>query len=114
MTKYSVIPLHINKASANAVKLYSILKSYCMDKQYCFPSQKTLSEDMGCTTRTVRRILEELIAIQAISIEPRYSSDGTQTTNIMRIYSEEPDLETPLPLDTSVHPPWTPVSYRNK
>jgi biotin operon repressor len=33
---------------------------YCGNNEWCFPSQKTLAKDMGCSDRYVRELIKEL------------------------------------------------------
>ena len=46
--------------SANAKVIYCLLLSHAWQDNECFPGQDTLGEYMGCTSRQVRTILQEL------------------------------------------------------
>lgn len=46
--------------SISARLLYCVLASYAWDKDFVFPTQKTLSEDIGLSIRRVRDLLKEL------------------------------------------------------
>ena len=48
---------------------YALLLSYAWQSGQCFPSQKTLARDMGCTPRTTIRALKELQKHKLIRIE---------------------------------------------
>ncbi|WP_315119188.1 helix-turn-helix domain-containing protein [uncultured Clostridium sp.] len=66
--------------SIGAFKLYSILSTYCYGrKDSCFPSQKTLANDMGKSTRTIRRYLSELEDNDLIRIKRRGSNSSIYT-----------------------------------
>lgn len=46
--------------SISARYLLIVLLRYMMQKDFCFPSQKTLSKDLGFTSRYIRTLLKEL------------------------------------------------------
>jgi len=63
MKDYTLIPneyLSEMTLSVNAKYLLCVLLKRCGVKAYCWPTQKTLSKTMNCTTRTVRKYLTEL------------------------------------------------------
>jgi len=69
------------KISIQARHLYTILQSYCWDKDYCFPSQKTLAKDMGICDRRIRDLLQELKKNKCIEIH----KPGRYSTNIYEL-----------------------------
>ncbi|MEW9094142.1 MAG: helix-turn-helix domain-containing protein [Clostridiaceae bacterium] len=78
--------------SMGAFKLYSILSTYCYGKKdSCFPSQKTLANDMGKCTRTIRRYLKELELNNLISVKRRGSNSSIYTlvNKIERAYVDK-------------------------
>jgi DNA-binding transcriptional regulator YhcF (GntR family) len=56
----SIIFDHANKIKANGIMVYSFLACHADKKQSCFPSQKYISEKLGCSRATVSRTLKEL------------------------------------------------------
>ncbi|MFD3157022.1 helix-turn-helix domain-containing protein [Haloimpatiens sp. FM7330] len=60
--------------SGQVLKLYCILESYCFGKKnYCFPSQKTLSLKLGKSVRTIQRYLKILFKLGIVKIKRRGS-----------------------------------------
>jgi len=50
-----------NKALSVGAKLYyAMLLKYAREKDYCFPGQQTLAQDMGSSERSVRTYQKEL------------------------------------------------------
>lgn len=60
------------KLSAADKIVYMSLFSRCRNKNYCFPSIETISNDSGISKRQVNRALLRLASAQLIAIEPRY------------------------------------------
>ena len=77
MTDFTMIPNEIisNKnISQGAFKLYCILNNYCYgNKDTCFPSQRTLADQMKKCMRTIQRYIKELIENGIIIIKRRGS-----------------------------------------
>jgi hypothetical protein len=46
--------------SVGAKLYYAMLLKYAREKDYCFPGQQTLAEDMGSSERSVRTYQKEL------------------------------------------------------
>tara|TARA_Y100001973_G_C5114936_1_gene289612 strand:- start:31 stop:789 length:759 start_codon:yes stop_codon:yes gene_type:complete len=75
--RFSIIPEWITyaKVSDKAVRLYSVLCRFADNQTHeAFPSRETLAEKMMCSTRSVDRATEELIAIDAIIKKQRHNS----------------------------------------
>lgn len=51
------------------------------DYGVCWPSASTLARKCGISTRTVRRILHELVQCGLIRAEPQFRKDGSRTAN---------------------------------
>ena len=62
--------------------LLRILVDSMGDKNTCWPSLKTLAEEVGVTVRHLRRMLRHLEAAGWIKSEARYRSDRSQTSNV--------------------------------
>lgn len=59
-----------NNVSRGARLLAIVLNSYCFgDKDTCYPSQKRLGEDLGCSVRTIQRYLKELTEAGIVQIK---------------------------------------------
>ena len=48
------------KLSVGAKLYYAMLLKYAREKDYCFPGQQTLAEDIGASERSVRTYQKEL------------------------------------------------------
>src|SRR6266568_3367516 len=59
----------LKNADAATTKGFAMLLSYAWQKDYCYPGQKTLAEDLGLTDRSVRTHLKALEAIGLLSIK---------------------------------------------
>lgn len=49
-----------SQLSIPARYLYCVLLRYCGKNEWCYPSQKTLGIDLGCSARHVRDLIKEL------------------------------------------------------
>ena len=60
---FSKIPkTMIRSLSARALQVYAVLGDYRNQKlAYAWPSQKTIADDIGCSDRTVRDAIRELV-----------------------------------------------------
>lgn len=94
------------KLSRNSKTTYSLLLDYAWQTGSCFPGQQTLAKELGVSTRTIQRDLEELKAFGLIDWKQR----GKNRTNIYYILPldflyTEPDkktvLHTSLEVDTT-------------
>jgi GntR family transcriptional regulator len=76
------IPANLSPA---ARLLLMLLQEYCgfgsARKEFCWPSQRTLSERMGCSRRYVGKLLLRLIQSGYVSSEARFRRDGSRTSN---------------------------------
>jgi len=86
---FAIVPEWVLDApiTAQAVRLYAVLKRYA-DKTdgTCYPSHKTIAKRMGVSISTVKRAMEELQTISAVTIEPRYNNaTGEQTSNLYTV-----------------------------
>ena len=64
--------------------LLRILVDSMGDKNLCWPSLKTLAEEVGVTVRHLRRMLRHLETAGWIESEARFRSDRSQTSNLYR------------------------------
>ena len=61
-----------NKELSVGAKLYyAMLLKYAREKDYCFPGQQTLAEDMGSSERSVRTYQKELEDAQFLEVTQR-------------------------------------------
>lgn len=74
-----------------AVRLYAVLGRYSDEKGVCWPSRRALAIRLHVSVDTVDRALKELLALDAVAVEPRYSDDG-QTSNRYFVYRSMPDM----------------------
>lgn len=59
-----------------AKHLLLTLAGYCNRNYYCFPSQKTLAEDLSTTRETVNRTMKELVAMGLVDVRKRKVKNG--------------------------------------
>ena len=67
------------------------------DQGICWPSVATLASKVGVSTRTVRRVMHELISGELLSTEQRYRSDGSCSSNRYRLQLAGGDKLSPAP-----------------
>ena len=91
---YATVPEWVlySDVSANAVRLYATLTRYVGLNEAGWPSRKTLAGRTHLSPTTVDRALQELVDLGALHIEPRYRSDGSQTSSLY--YLTTPDATT--------------------
>lgn len=65
----SIIFDYAKKINATGIMVYSLLACFANKNQSCFPSQKYISEKLGCSRATVNRTLKELEDKGLIRIE---------------------------------------------
>lgn len=58
--------LQESQLSISARYLYCVLRKYCGQDEDCFPSQATLALQLGVVTRTIRKLLKELISADLV------------------------------------------------
>lgn len=102
----SIIFDYASKVNATGIMVYSLLACLADKKQSCFPSQKYISEKLGCSRAAVNRTLKELEGNGLIRIEkldtyrcayhllkvgcPDMKQDGfTDETNVARDETSE-------------------------
>lgn len=64
MKNFTVVPNEIlgsSHLSIPARYLHLVLMRHCGQDEHCFPSQRTLAETLGCSSRHIRNLLQELI-----------------------------------------------------
>jgi hypothetical protein len=67
------------------------------DQGICWPSVATLASKVGVSTRTVRRVMQELISGKLLAAEQRYRSDGSCSSNRYRLSLAGGDKLSPAP-----------------
>ena len=67
------------------------------DEGTCWPSVATLASKVGVSTRTVRRVMQELISGKLLAAEQRYRSDGSCSSNRYRLSLVGGDKLSPAP-----------------
>jgi len=67
------------------------------DQGTCWPSVATLASKVGVSTRTVRRVMQELISCKLLAAEQRYRSDGSCSSNRYHLSLAGGDRLSPAP-----------------
>jgi len=68
-----------------AVTVYCYLCDRSNKKGECFPSAKTMAQDLSLSRRTVFRALHELLEKGLIEKQPRLRNNGGSSSNLYRL-----------------------------
>jgi len=105
--KFIIIPewILLSNISDKAKVLYGNLWKYAdRNTNECFPSRKTLAENMNCSKSSIDRVLKELIEIKAITVKRRPPKDnGANQSNLYTLKTVRPvfiDSDIPIVADT--------------
>lgn len=79
------------EATANAVRLYLVLRSYAMGRGTAFPSRRTLAQAMGTSMPTMDAAKRCLLKIGAITVKSRQHDNGHKATNLYRVRWQQPE-----------------------
>lgn len=63
--------LESKEISVGAKLTYAMLLKYAREMDNCFPGQKLLAEDIGCSERSIRTWIKELEKVNLISVKKR-------------------------------------------
>jgi hypothetical protein len=100
---FTIIPEWVLLAdiSAQAVRLYGLIRRYADADNQAWPSRTTLANRLRVSTKTIDRSLAELSSIGAVVVEHRFDASGDMTTNLYRLATVQ-GVATPmsLPSDT--------------
>lgn len=114
---FAMVPEYIvTRGTPAALKLWCILWIYTGNgTHHAWPSQSRLAQDMGCTDRTVRRVINELCDLGAMTSQQR---DGTSNLYTLRWRPvdnpQKPDIHVRFTPDIDVLPPRTQMSYKER
>jgi hypothetical protein len=106
-TGFTQVPnaiLKNNQLSLGARMLYSILLSYCWNKNYCFPSYATLMADMHCHSQALSSYIKELMTHGLIAVERHNKGSTNRYILTQRVTTETPKPEQP-PAAVGEHDP---------
>jgi hypothetical protein len=80
---FAMIPEWVLDAdiSAQAVRLYCVLRRYADQGGRCYPSRKRIAERMRVSPATVDRAVQELVDLGAIRVRQRYNPDTREHTS---------------------------------
>ena len=75
------------KPTSGAVRVYACLADMAnRDKNYAFPSHKTLAVKTNMSVSSVRRHIDELVNVGALLVRKRYKPEGAgQTSNLYTV-----------------------------
>lgn len=85
-TAYAQIPVWLIRAgkevTPGALKLYAALKTYTKNgANHAFPSQETLADDIGVSSRQVRTYMQQLKDCGGVRYQLRRNEQGKKTRN---------------------------------
>lgn len=106
--------------SDRAVRLFAVLHRYADTGGNAFPGRRLLAKRMHCSSSSLDRALDELIATGAVATVPRYREDGSQSSNDYWLWPATPPVtggvstgeEGGLPSDDQ--PPSPPVTSQEQ
>ena len=67
----------------SAKYLLRVLCDYMGQKDFCWPSVKSLADEVGCSIQHLRRLMRGLEAAGYIRTEARFRPDGSQASNMV-------------------------------
>ena len=68
-----------------ALTVYLYLYQRCYDKEYCFPSIKTICTDLKLSRSTVKRAITDLEREGFVVKERRYRENGGNSSNLYHL-----------------------------
>ena len=74
-----------------------VLGDAANDQRVCWPRTSTIAGKVGVSTRTVQRAIQHLVKRELITVEQRYRSDGSCSSNLYRLMLEGGDSLSPAP-----------------
>lgn len=89
---YTLVPnflLNSTTISSGAKLTYVMLLKYAWEKDFCFPGQKKLSEDMGVSERYAHGCIKELEKATLISVKRRGQGRSNLYTLHLRVRVEK-------------------------
>jgi hypothetical protein len=96
-----VVPIDILSAvdndgkalSGTAIRLWIALASFANSQHECWPSNRTLEAMMpeGTSRRTIQRAKQELVNAGLVTVTPRLTDAGRQTSDLYCLYAPEGD-----------------------
>lgn len=95
---FAILPEWVLHAdiSSNAVRLWAILNRYANSNGHAWPSRKTIATAMRCSTATVDRAREELVAIGALTVIQRTTDAGDPTSNLYVLHTRPAGTSSPV------------------
>ncbi|WP_277239666.1 helix-turn-helix domain-containing protein [Merdimonas faecis] len=78
-------PIYRSDQPYRNVAVYQYLRDRAGKKGYCWPSIRTIAEDIGMSKSTVKRGIADLAKQGFIRVENRYRENGGKTSNLYRI-----------------------------
>lgn len=73
------------KLAPTAKLILMALADAADDQGVCWPSVATVANKCGVSTRTVRRVMQALVADGILQSEQRYRNDGSSSSNLYRL-----------------------------
>ena len=78
-------PIYRSDQPYRNVAVYQYLRDRAGKKGYCWPSIRTIAEDIGMSKSTVKRGIADLAKQGFIRVENRYRENGGKTSNLYRM-----------------------------
>jgi hypothetical protein len=88
---FAIVPEWVVHAdiSANAVRLYAILNRFANSQGRAWPSRKTIADLMRVSVATIDRAKDELVEIEALTVEARTTPSGDPSSNLYTLHTTQ-------------------------
>ena len=67
------------------VTVYMYLKDRADKDDKCWPAIKTIAKELGLSSSTVKRALDDLYGAGLLTREPRWRENGSHSSNLYRL-----------------------------
>lgn len=77
--------IYASDLSHRAKSVYMYLKDRADSEGRCWPAIKTIAKELGLSSSTVKRALDELCQAGLLTKESRWRENGGRTSNLYRL-----------------------------
>ena len=77
--------IYSSDLSHRARSVYMYLKDRADKDDKCWPAIKTIAKELGLSSSTVKRALDDLYGAGLLTREPRWRENGSHSSNLYRL-----------------------------